>query len=312
MAYPNQVQEFIKVRLEQTPNNTTIARDVRNKFGLDQELDAIRRSISKMRHRWNIEAKQMPIKRLFFDIEKSHFLVKTFQVGKVRWINFNQIVKHSEVICISYKWQYEDEVHSLDWRMGQRKMLKEFVKVMGQADELVGHNIDNYDIKELRTACVAHGVLMFPNYRTLDTLKKSRSFFRFSSNKLDYISKHLTGEGKMEHEGEELWFKVEEGDEQALERMIQYCETDVIRNEDAFHILSPFITHNNNFAVLTGGSKFDCPECGSDNVEMYRTYSTPTGIIKRNMKCSNCKKQYRISNRNYMSYLEAQMRSDVV
>lgn len=295
------------MRMEQTPNNTQIARDIKNKFNdlyKDTILESIRTIVRYWRKKWEIEAKKIPIKRLFFDIEKSHHLVKVFQVGRVRWIGWKQIVKHSEIICISYKWQYEDTVHTLDWRMGEREMLKEFIPIMGEAHELVGHNIDNYDIKELRTHCLSHGVLMFPNYRTLDTLKKSRHYFRFPSNKLDYISNHLNGGGKMEHEGEELWFKVEDGDEKSLEKMIRYCEHDVVINEDAFFVMSPFINHNNNFAVLTGGRKWHCPECVSKDVEMFRTYSTPMGTIRREMKCNQCKKQYKISNKTYLTMLE--------
>jgi len=36
---------------------------------------------------------------------------------------------------------------------------------------------------------------------------------------------------------------------------------------------------------------------------MFRTYSTPMGIIRREMKCNNCKKQYKISNKAYMAML---------
>jgi len=310
MTYPRQVEEFIKVRLEQTPNNTQIARDVKNKFAIDQELDCIRRNISNLRQRLKIDAKKIPIRRLFFDIETSYYVVrsKVWQLKNYRkYIDHEDIVREKQIICISWKWQYEDQVHSLDWRNGEKKMLKEFINVLGQADEAIGHNGDRFDLPFLRTRCIANGVLMFPNYRTLDTLKKVRGNFLFASNKLDYLGKFLGVGGKQEHEGFEMWEKVvEENDEQALEEMIRYCERDVAMLEDVYFILSPFITHNNNFAVLTGSEKWDCPECGSNDVEMYRTYSTPTGIIKRNMKCGNCKKQYRISNKTYMSYLEDQ------
>lgn len=311
-GYPPQVKEFARVRMEQTPNNLQIARDIKNKFQLDKELDIIRRMVSNWRDAWNVEAKKIPIKRLFFDIEKSHYLVKLFSIGKVRWVDYGKIVKHSEIICISYKWQYEDKVHTLDWRIGQRAMLKEFVKVMAEAHELIGHNIVDFDLKELRTHCIQHGVLMFPTYRTLDTLKKARKFFRFPSNKLDYISTHLNNEGKLEHEGEQLWYAVEDGDEDALKRMISYCERDVAITEDSFFVMSPYIDHNNNFSVLTGGGKWHCPECTSENVMMFRTYSTPLGIIRREMKCKECEKKYKISNKTYMAMLEYEMRGKYI
>jgi len=304
VAYPKEVKEFVKVRLEQTPNNTQIARDVKKKFVLNQELDIVRKWVASYRKRLNISAKKIPIKRLFFDIETGYHLVRMWRVGKVSWVNPEQIKTHKEIICISYKWQYDDEVHTLDWRDGERQMLKKFISIMGEADELVGHNGDRFDIKELRTRCINYGVLMFPNYRTLDTLKKSRQYFNFASNKLEYIGKYLNVGKKLDHEGFDLWIKVvEQNDDDALERMIKYCEQDVILLSDVYHVLNPFITHNNNFAVLTGGKKWDCPECGSQDVQMHHTYTTAMGVIRREMKCNDCKKQYKISNKNYMAML---------
>ena len=315
MRYPKQVKEFAKVRMEQTSNNTHIARDLKNKFAIlygDVELDVIRRSVSSWRKGWDIEAKRVPVRRLFFDIETSYYelLIKTFSLrNNIKYFNPNDIVGEKKIICISYKWQHDDTVHTLDWRMGEKKMIKEFIKVLEQAGEIVGHNCDRFDVKELRTRAIYHGVLMFPNYRTLDTLKKSRAYFNFASHKLDYVAQFLNVGRKLDHEGFGLWERVVAGDEEALEDMIKYCENDVIILEDAFAVLSPFINHNNNFAVLTGGDKWDCPECASKDVEMFRTYTTPMGVIRREMKCNNCKKQYRISNKTYMSMLEKSINS---
>ena len=303
-GYSKQVLEFVKVRLEQSPNNTQIARDVKNKFEIPQELDRVRRFISNYRRKLKIEARKIPIKRLFFDIETSYHTCRMWRIGKVGWVNPGQIIKHKEIICISYKWQYENEVHTLDWRMGEKKMLKAFVKIMAEADECVGHNGDRFDMKEIRTRCIYYGVLMYPNYRSLDTLKKARQYFNFASNKLDYIGEYLSVGRKLDHEGFDLWIKVvEQKDEEALERMIAYCEQDVILLEDTYFVLSPFIDHNNNFAVLTGGDKWECPECASGNVKMFHYYTTPLGVIRREMRCNECKKQYKVSNKTYMDML---------
>jgi len=310
MSYPKQVREFVRVRLEQSPNNTQIARDVKNKFEIDKELDRIRRWVSLYRKNLQISAKKKPIKRLFFDIETGYYILKirAWQLKNFqRYFNPDDIEREKEIICISYKWQYENEVHTLDWRGGEKKMLKEFIKIIGSADELVAHNGDKFDLRFIRSRCLYHGVLMFPNYRTLDTLKKSRGGFLFASNKLDYLGRHFGVGGKLKHRGREMWEEVIEGDaetsEKALTEMIEYCERDVVMLEDVYFIMSPFITHNNNFAVLTGGEKWDCPECGSKNVQMHHTYTTAMGVIRREMKCNDCKKQYKISNKNYMAML---------
>lgn len=304
MGYSKEVIEYMRVKMEGSPNNTHIARDVRNRFGLDVELEALRRYVSRQRKKLRIQAKKTPIKRLFFDIETGYYLVRMWHIGKVGYVSPEQIKEEKQIFCICYKWQGDDTVYSLDFRMGEKEMLKEFIKVMGQAQECVAHNGDNFDIKEIRTRAIYHGLLMYPRYRSLDTLKKARSYFRFASNKLDYIGKYLNVGGKMEHEGLPMWIKIQEqNDMDSLEKMIEYCKRDVIVLEDAYTVMAPFVDHNNNFAVLTGGERWECPECASANVEMFRTYTTPMGVIRREMRCNNCKKQYKISNKTYMQML---------
>ncbi len=309
--YTKEIKEFAKTKMEQIDNNTTIAKEICTSFQLDVPVEQVRRWVSKYRARLKIKAKKSPIKRLFFDIETSYYVVRSWNIGKARWIDPAMMIAEKQIICISYKWQYEEEVHTLDWSMGEKNMLTKFVKVLNQADEIIAHNGDNFDMKELRTRCIRYGVQIYPNYRTLDTLKKSREYFRFPSNKLDYIGKYLSVGRKLDHEGMQLWIDiVENKSKEKLKLMIAYCEQDVILLEDVYTVLSPYITHNNNFAVLTGGEKWDCPECGSSDVVMDKTYATPTGIVRRNMTCNKCKKHYRISNKSYMNMLKHAMFND--
>jgi len=312
MPYKKEIKEFAKVRCEQTPNNTQIARDIKNKFNMDIDVDIIRKQVSRWRNKLKIAAKKIPIKRLFFDIETGYYILKirAWQLRNFqRYFNYEDIEREKEIICICYKWEYEDAVHCIDWRIGEKNMLKKFIKIMGEADECIAHSGEAFDVPFIRTRCLYHGVLMFPTYRTLDTLKKSRSGFLFASNALNYLGKFTGIGGKVErHAMEQTKAVYEDKNEKELENMITYCKRDVVLLSDYYHILSPFITHNNNFAVLIGGDKWDCPECGSDNVEMHRTYTTAMGIIRRQMKCNDCKKQYKISNKNYMGMLQHLMR----
>ena len=125
--------EFIKVRMEQTPNNAQIARDVVNKFNADINVESLRTWISGHRHDLKIIAKRAPIKRLFFDIETGYYILKirAWQLKNFQtYFNPDDIEKEKEILCISYKWQDEDKVHTLDNRMGEKKMLKDFIKIM--------------------------------------------------------------------------------------------------------------------------------------------------------------------------------------
>ncbi len=119
-------------------------------------------------------SKKKVFKRLFFDIETSYNKVASWNIGQKISLGPDNILKERAIICICWKWADEKEVHSLEWNKGEDKqMLKAFMDVLNEADEVIGHNGDAYDIKWIRTRCAYHGIPMFPKYTTLDTLKKA-------------------------------------------------------------------------------------------------------------------------------------------
>jgi DNA polymerase III epsilon subunit-like protein len=80
----------------------------------------------------------------------------------------------------------------LEWNRGEDKqLLKEFLEILNEADEIVGQNSDNFDVKWLRTRCLKHKLGMLPEYNQVDTYKLAKKYFRFNSNKLDYIASFL-------------------------------------------------------------------------------------------------------------------------
>jgi hypothetical protein len=84
----------------------------------------------------------MPIiKRLFFDIEVSANVGLFWNPGHKISISYENIIKERAIICICYKWAGKSKVSSLKWDKNQcdKKMLTEFLKIVDQADELVGH-----------------------------------------------------------------------------------------------------------------------------------------------------------------------------
>jgi hypothetical protein len=306
MTLTKEIQEYIRVRYESTQNITQIADEIFKKFNIDVKPESFRREVSRFINKANLKKQNSEIKRLFFDIETSYYVVPTFQFWKVN-INPDNILRQKKIICIAYKWQYEDKVHVLKWDENQddTKLVKDFIQVIKHADEIVAHNGDKFDIKELRTRAILTGNLMFPIYRTLDTLKKSRQYFRFASNKLDYLGKVLNVGRKLDHEGMKLWIDIcEHKNKASLKTMVEYCVQDVAVLEDVYMVMSPYIYHNTNMAVLKGGEKWHCPECASENVQLSHTDATAMGYIKRHMKCNSCRKFYKISNRTYIRMLE--------
>lgn len=314
-GYKKEILDYMRLKFETVQSNIVIARDVIKTFDIvDRDVEAVRKYISSYRKRVGANFKKKEFKRLFFDIETSYVKALVWRPGEQR-VPITNIRGYTKVICISYKWQHEDTVHTLDWgeKQDDKELIRKFIKILGEADEIVAHNGDRFDIKQLRTRAIQLGLLMYPNYRSNDTLKKARRFFSFLSNKLDYLGQFLEVGRKLDHEGITLWEKIQEGtkteQKESLKKMIQYCEQDVILLEDVFTLMVPYIDHNTNHAVLAGGAKWQCPECGGKDVKLSHTDTTAMGYIKRHIRCQ-CKKSYHISNRSYSDFLLYQFQNN--
>lgn len=247
-----------------------------------------------------------PVKRLFFDIETSPMVVYSWRTGYKINIPTENIVEDWKIICICYKWEGEEKVHTLKWDKNQcdKEMLKKFVKVLNDADEISAHNGDRFDIKKVRTRCIFHRIPMRQKYRTFDTLKKAKSHFSFNSNRLDYIAKFLGVGAKLEHDGFDMWVNCLKGDEKALKDMIEYCVMDIIVLEDVYFAIQNYTKNNTHAGTLNGGLKCSCPNCGSEDIDLLKNNYTAMGTIKRLMGCNTCGYEYETSNTAYRTYLE--------
>jgi DNA polymerase III epsilon subunit-like protein len=176
-------------------------------------------------------------------------------------------------------------------------MLQDFIKVANEADELVGHNGDKFDLAWIRTRCLFHRIDMFPTYITIDTLKVARSKFKFNSNKLNYIAKYL-GIGQKIHTDYDLWKDIVlNKDKDAMDKMIKYCKMDVILLEKVHKELSLHIPAKTHYGVIFGAYKGSCPECGSDDLVRNNKRVTASGVVKIQMRCNTCGKFHSITDK---------------
>jgi DNA polymerase elongation subunit (family B) len=233
-------------------------------------------------------------KRLYFDIETSCNVVLSWNVGRKINIDYSNIIKERAIICICYKWEDDSKVYGLTWDENQddKLMLEEFVKIANEADELIGHNGDKFDLTWIRTRCVYHQIPMFPKYVTIDTLKIARSQFRFNSNRLDYIAKYL-GIGHKIKTDFKLWKDVFlNKDKKALDYMVKYCKMDVSLLEKVHKKLSVHIAAKTHYGVIFGQDRGSCPECGSDDLVIHKRRVTSTGLKKIGYQCKTCYKYH--------------------
>lgn len=229
-------------------------------------------------------------RRLFFDIESAPNIGFFWQAGYKLQIGPQNIIKERAIICICYKWEDDKETHFLQWdaKQNDKKMLEAFVKIANEADEMVGHNGDRFDLPWVRTRCLFHGIPMFPNYTTIDTLKFARSKFKFNSNKLDYIASFL-GIGHKIKTDFGLWTDIVlKKDKIAMGKMVKYCIMDVVLLEKVYKVLSPHMIPKTHYGVIFGGDRGSCPTCGSDELIISKKKTTATGVKKIQFMCKTC------------------------
>jgi DNA polymerase elongation subunit (family B) len=251
--------------------------------------------------------KSRKMKRLFMDIETSPNVVLSWRIGYKINLEHSNILKERAIICIGYKWEGEKEVYALHWDENQndKKMLEDFLKIANDADEIVMHNGDKFDLPWFKTRCIFHGLTPLPSYKTVDTLQWARRKFYFNSNKLDYIAKFLGLEGKIKTEYN-LWKEIVLNKSSAsMKLMLDYCKKDVCLLESVWKRLSLVVSHKTHVGVLNGSEKWACPHCGSKNVKLHKVKVTASGTTQFEMKCEKCSAYYTISKSDYSDFLNS-------
>lgn len=251
------------------------------------------------------------IRRLFWDIETSPNMVFSWRCGGKIFIGPDSIIKERAIICVCYKWEGSKKVHHLTWNNGDDKeLVKAFAPVIEEADELVAHNGDKFDLRWFNGRCLIHGMDPIPQVKTVDTLKIARKHFYLNSNRLDYISKLLFGNGKTNTDFD-LWKNIVlNNDEKAMKKMVKYCKNDVIILEKVWDKLRDYAAPATHAAVVESGNPADrwmCAHCGSDNVIKSKTRITAKGDRQHQMKCNDCGRYYSIANSVFNWYRDETM-----
>lgn len=235
---------------------------------------------------------------LLYDLETSLEAVTVFQLRFNDFIPPESIVTERHIISVSYKWLDEDKVHSISILDDPKRFSKDihddryvvekFVKVMAEADVVVGHNSDNFDNRYLKTRILYHGLPALPPITSIDTCKVAKSALLFNSCKLDYIGGYLkVGRKKPVTSG--LWMRAFKGDKKAILEMVAYNKQDVLLLERVFLKLRPYISNHINRELW---GNVGCPKCGSRKVQSRGVYRAISRVYQR-YQCQSCSGWFR-------------------
>lgn len=205
------------------------------------------------------------------------------------------------ILSWSAKWYDEDKVMYMDQRNAkdlevEKKILEPLHKLMDEADVIVAHNGDKFDIKRINTRFVKNGLpalIKGIDFRSVDTLKIAKKHFDFTSNKLEYLAKFLGCEQKKmkskKYPGPTLWIECLARNKAAFDEMGAYNRQDVKTLQDVYDKLKAYDT-SINFAVFNDG-KHVC-SCGSKHLIKKGLSYSNNGIYQR-WKCSKCGKPFK-------------------
>jgi DNA polymerase elongation subunit (family B)/DNA-directed RNA polymerase subunit RPC12/RpoP len=232
-------------------------------------------------------------KILLFDIETMANLVYV-------WGKYEQDViaykRHWFMLSFAYKWLGEKKtyVHSLpDYplykkdKLNDQELVKELWKLFDEADIIIAHNGNSFDIKKANARFIKHKLPPPSPYRMIDTKLVAKKYLKMDSNKLDDIGDYFNIGRKINTGGFELWLGCEAGDKKAWKKMCDYNVQDVILLEKVYLEMLPYMIDHPHMGLLIDGSLNKCRNCGSTNIHK-RGFGVNSKTRYQRIQCQDC------------------------
>lgn len=201
----------------------------------------------------------MTARLCYFDIETAPSLGWFFEFYKEGNIVATQ--QPWFMLSFSWKWAGERQAHvkALCDYPGYTKnktddshLVRDLHKIFCEADVLIAHNGDGFDIKKTNTRFLGIGLPPPIPYKTIDTLKISRRIFKQDSNRLAALGQYLGLGGKTPHTGFAMWKACMDGDMKAWATMKKYNKRDTLLLEQVAHKLIPWCPRTQKMLAKVG------------------------------------------------------------
>lgn len=210
-------------------------------------------------------------------------------------ISLAQITIEWSILSFCNKWLGEKEVEYRD--TSEQKDVRDDFELLGrlwtildEADFVVAQNGKKFDLKKIKARMVMSGFPPFSPVIVIDTLLIAKAEFGFTSNKLEWMTTHLTKTKKLKHQnfpGFELWTQCLLGNQRAWAEMKKYNIVDVKSLEELYMRLRGWATGHPNVAAFFPDEEMRCAKCGSVHLTQRDYQYTQTGQYKR-YQCRDC------------------------
>jgi hypothetical protein len=220
---------------------------------------------------------------LFLDIETRPATAYVWGLFDIN-VALNQIVDPGGTLCFGAKWAGSNKMlFYSDWQHGHEEMIAQAHRLFSEADAIVTYNGDRFDIPKLRGEFLMADMPPPPPVTSIDVYKAIKKH-GLLSNKLAFVGPLLTDEGKLKHEGMEIWTRVLDGCPKAQAKMQRYCSQDVRLLEKVYDRVRPYIANHPHLG-MTGAHQ--CGACGSHRTQSRGVRRTKASFITR-IQCQAC------------------------
>lgn len=154
------------------------------------------------------------------------------------------------ILCISYKWFGTDKVHTIaitDFPSfkkdptNDKPVVEAFQKVFEEADYVVAHFGEKFDVPMIQTKLLMHSGKLLPNTKLIDTWRISKTKLKLNSNRLETLISALGVKHKKTPLSGPTWVKAMAGNREAIRYVVEHCIADVKALEGVFQKLLPLI-----------------------------------------------------------------------
>lgn len=238
------------------------------------------------------------MKGLVLDTENSYATAAIFNRFDDRGIPAENILTDWAFHCAAWKLLGSKKVESVsvldDPKRFKKDHLDDFIvvktlfDVLSSVDFIIGHNIDNFDLKKFAVRASFHGLGALPPIKTVDTYKIAKKHFAFTSNSLDFLLKFY-GEKEKFKTSHGLWLKALKGEPPAFKELVDRCEKDVLDAEKIYKEFLPFITNHPNYNAYNR-TIHNCPNCNSTRTTVHKHLVLASGAKYTQYQCKDCGK----------------------
>jgi hypothetical protein len=209
-------------------------------------------------------------------------------------ISLAQITVEWSILSFTNKWLGDKAIEYADTSQGDVRddsvLLARLWEILDEADFVVAQNGKKFDLKKIKARMVMLGMPPFSPVVVIDTLLIAKAEFGFTSNKLEWMTTHLTKTKKRKHKkfpGFDLWTQCLLGNPAAWKEMRLYNIDDVVSLEELYYVIRPWAVGHPNVAAFWPDEKMRCAKCGHDKLTQRGYQYTQTGQYKR-YSCNKC------------------------